>query len=166
MAYRRRWISPTPGTMRAANTCVSALQVTPRRRRILAQIVSLMLALATGVAWGIYVARTGRDELPRAGWVSVTLAALSIVLGVVARLRQLPDREETPGWEQLRRLDRWPLETVGLLRGDERGDRRCFGRRLRSRTTRLTGAIPNCPAIASAHPVAAQHATPARSASR
>jgi hypothetical protein len=91
----------------AGRRSVRALR-SPRRRRILAQTVSLVLALAGGVAWGIYVARTGRDQLPRAVWVSATLAAVSIVLGVVARVRHLPDRGEQGIWAQFRRPDWWP----------------------------------------------------------
>jgi hypothetical protein len=91
----------------AGRRSVRALR-SPRRRRILAQTVSLVLAVVAGVAWGIYVARTGRERLPRAVWVSVTLAAVSTVLGVIARVRQLPDPGEKPGWAQFRRPDRWP----------------------------------------------------------
>ena len=91
----------------AGRRSVRALR-SPRRRRIVAHTVSLVLALAAGVAWGIYVARTGRDELPRAVWVSVTLAGLAIVLAVVARVRRLPGRGVQPGWAEFWRPDRWP----------------------------------------------------------
>jgi hypothetical protein len=44
--------------------------------------------------------------------VSVTLITpvitVSIILGAIARVRQLPDQGEKPGWAQFRRPDRWP----------------------------------------------------------
>jgi hypothetical protein len=54
------------------------------------------------------VAGTGREHVPRAVWVSITLAALSILFSVIARIRELPDRGEQRGWAEFRRPDRWP----------------------------------------------------------
>ena len=61
------------------------------------------------------MARTGRGQLPRAVWVSVTLAAVAVVLGVVARVRQVPDHGEQPVLAQLRRPDRWPWTRWALF---------------------------------------------------
>ena len=47
--------------------------------------------------------------------MSVTLVAVTIVLGVVARVRQVPDQAEQPVWAQLRRPDRLPWTRWALF---------------------------------------------------
>jgi len=80
----------------------------PRARRRLGYAVSLVLALLAGSAWGILVARRGREALPRSVWVSVALASICVLMAVIARLRGVPVGDSLGGWRAFRRPDRWP----------------------------------------------------------